>query len=239
MRAWLLAGCLALALSAKAALPELRVVVDTSTAMPMTLVEHGELTGGIHRDLGLALARQLGTTARFTPMPRKRVGVVLEQGEGDLSCHYLPAWLPGAVDWTLPFMPNAIEIVSHLQHPAPARIDQLRGVPLGTVLGFAYPELQQALGEGFVRDEASDSLQNLVKFAAGRTRHVVVGDVFFRYQQRLHPGLLQTHRPLLVARIEARCAVSRRGRYSVARIDQAIRALQKNGRVEAIYAAYR
>jgi polar amino acid transport system substrate-binding protein len=207
--------------------------------MPMTLMEHGELTGGIQRDLGLALARQLGTTARFAPMPRKRIGVVLEQGQGDLSCHYLPAWLPGAVDWSVPFLPNAIQIVTLLQHPAPARIEQLRGVPLGTVLGFAYPELEQALGTGFVRDEASDSLQNLVKFAAGRTRHAVTGAVFFNYQQRLHPGLLQTHRPLVVARIEARCAVSRRGRFAVARVDQAIRALQQSGRIDAIYAAYR
>jgi polar amino acid transport system substrate-binding protein len=219
--------------------PELRVVIDTSTAMPMSRIEHGEVTGGIQRDLGLALARELGATVRFEPMPRKRIGVVLERGQGDLSCHYQPAWLPGAVDWTVPFMPTAVVIVTGAQYPAPASIDALRGVPVGTVLGFDYPELQQALGAGFVRDDAGDSLQNLVKFAAGRTRHVLTSEVFFNYQQRLHPALLQTHRPLLVARFEARCAVSRRGRFSASRIDQAIHALQKSHRTEAIYAAYR
>jgi len=218
---------------------ELRVVVDSSTAMPMTEIAHGEVTGGIHRDLGLALARQLGAHARFAAMPRKRVAVVLENGQGDLACHYLPSWLPGQFDWTIAFLPNATILVTSTQHPAPAGLDALAGVPLGTVLGFAYPEMQTMLGPRFIRDDATDSLQNLSKFAAGRNRHALSSEVFFTYQQRLHPNLLQVHRPLLVTRFDARCAVSRRGRYSLAQVDQAIRALQKSGQIDAIYAKYR
>lgn len=234
----LLLLALALPLLARAA-PELRVVVDTSTAMPMSQFAHGEVVGGIHRDLGLAIARQLGTSARLSPMPRKRIPVVLENGQADLSCHYLPAWLPGGFDWTVPFLPNAILIVTGTQWPAPASIDELRGAPIGTVLGFVYPEVQHVLGNGFIRDDAADALQNLTKFAAGRSHHALTGEVFFSYQQRLHPNLLQVHRPLLVTRFEAQCAVSRKGRFSVGRINGAIRALQKKGEIEAIYRRYR
>lgn len=230
---WLAAGARA------APAPELRVLVDTSTAMPMSEIVHGVVVGGIHRDLAIALADQLHTTARVSAMPRKRIPVSLERGDADLSCHYLPAWLPGAFDWTMPFLPNAILIVTGTQWPAPASIDVLRGAPIGTVLGFSYPEVQHALGTGFIRDDASDALQNLTKFAAGRTHHALTGEVFFSYQQRLHPTLLQVHRPLLVTRFQAQCAVSRRGRYPAAAIDRAIRALQKSKRIEAIYASYR
>lgn len=233
--AWLLAGVLAPASAA----PVLRIVVDTSTAMPMTQMSHGEVTSGIQRDIGLVLAQQLGATAHFMPMPRKRIPLVLEHGEGDLSCHYLPAWLPGGFDWTVPFLPNALLVVTGVQWQAPANLDALRGDPIGTVLGFVYPEVQHALGTGFIRDDAADALQNLTKLAAGRTRHALTGEVFFSYQQRLHPNLLQVHRPMLVARFEASCAVSRHGRYSVARIDRAIRTLQKSRQIESIYARYR
>ena len=161
-------------------------------------------------------------------MPRKRIPVVLENGDADMSCHYLPAWLPGDFDWTMR-LPAQRHPDRH-RHPVAGagQHDALRGAPIGTVLGFAYPEVQHALGNGFIRDDASDALQNLTKFAAGRTRHALTGEVFFSYQQRLHPNLLQVHRPLLVTRFEAQCAVSRAGSYSVGRINRAIRALQKN-----------
>ena len=226
-------------LAAAAPAPPLRILVDTSTAMPMSQFDQGEVSGGIHRDLGLAIAHQLGTSVHLTPMPRKRIPVVLENGDADMSCHYLPAWLPGDFDWTIGFLPNAILIVTGTQWPAPASMDALRGAPIGTVLGFAYPEVQHALGNGFIRDDAADALQNLTKLATGRTRHALTGEVFFSYQQRLHPNLLQVHRPLLVTRIEAQCAVTRKGRYSVGRINRAIRALQKNGQIDAIYRRYR
>lgn len=221
------------------AAPELRIVVDGSTAMPMSQISNGVLTGGIHHAIGVALAGQLGTTARFTPLPRKRIGVTLEQGAADLVCHMLPAWLPGAFDWSVPFMPNATLLISAVQWQAPVSLDDVRGVPVGTVLGFAYPEIQHALGAGFVRDDAVDALHSLTKFAAGRTRHALTGEVFFTYQQRLHPTLLQVHRPILVTRFNAQCAVSRRGRYSVQQVDAAIVRLQKSGRIEAIYASFK
>ncbi|WP_426114544.1 substrate-binding periplasmic protein [Massilia sp. PWRC2] len=237
--ALVLACALALANSALAAVPPLRIVVDSSTAMPMSQIIAGEVTEGIHYDIGVALAAQLGTRARFTAMPRKRIGVTLEQGAADLSCHFLPSWLPGNFDWTVPFMPNATLLISTIGWQAPASIDAVRGIPVGTVLGFNYPEIQQALGNGFVRDDAVDAMQSLTKFAAGRTRHALTGEVFFSYQQRLHPYLLQVHRPILVTRFAARCAISRHGRYSAQQLDHAIGRLQKSHQIDAIYAKYR
>lgn len=223
-----------------AALPlPLRVIVDTSTAMPMAQFDQGVVIGGLHHDIGIALARRLGTTAQFAALPRKRIPVALEHGSGDLSCHYLPAWLPGAFDWSRGFLPNALVVVTGAQWPAPPSIDALRGEPVGTVLGFAYPEVHAALGAGFIRDDAGDAMQNLLKLAAGRTRHALTGEVFFAYQQRRQPILLQAQRPLLVHRYLAACAVSRRSRYPVQQIDRAIGQLQRSGQIEAIYRRYR
>ena len=96
-------------------------------------------------------------------MPRKRIPVALEQGSGDIACHFLPEWMPGELDWSVPFMPNALLLLSHPRAPHPASLLALRGVPIGTVHGFEYPDVTQILGAEFVRDDAPDATRNLVK----------------------------------------------------------------------------
>src|SRR5471032_1272944 len=80
--------------------PELVVLVDTGTEMPMAGFRDGQLVDGIHKDLGLALARKLGRAAVFHPLPRKRIAMALEAGKADLICMDLPPWLPGKFRWS-------------------------------------------------------------------------------------------------------------------------------------------
>jgi polar amino acid transport system substrate-binding protein len=235
-RLLLLTACAAACANAAATL---KILVDASTAMPMAHIDDTRVVGGIHRDLGIELARELGEPAQFVVMPRKRIPVVLQRGDGDLSCHFLPAWLPGDFDWTEPFMPNALVLLSDARKAPVERLEDLRGQPIGTVLGFAYPDVERELGAGFVRDDAGDATQNLLKFTAGHSRHVLTGEVFLRYQQRINGIALRAHEPLVVRRYKAACAVSRKGRFSVGAINRAIRRIQKNHRLAAIYDKYR
>lgn len=51
------------------------------------------------------------------------------------------------------------------------------------------------LGAGFLRDDAGDASQNLTKFAVGRLRHVLTGELFVLYQQRINGvALARTNR---------------------------------------------
>lgn len=70
------------------AVPALKILVDSSTAMPIALIADSKVVGGIHRDLGLTIARELNAEPEFILMQRKRIPVVLEQGAGHLSCHF-------------------------------------------------------------------------------------------------------------------------------------------------------
>src|ERR1700741_5020922 len=89
--------CLASLLLAATPVPaaELVVLVDTGTEMPMAGFHGGQLVDGIHKDLGEALARNMGRHASFVLLPRKRIALALENGKADLICMYIPAWLPG------------------------------------------------------------------------------------------------------------------------------------------------
>lgn len=228
-----------LLLAGSACAADLLVTVDNGTEMPLAHIERGVVVAGVHVDLGRAIASKLGRTARFAVLPRKRLVYVLEQGDADLLCMYVPEWLPGALDWTQPFFPMAEVVASDIRGPKPANLRALSGQPIGAVHGYLHAELEQVLGQGFVRQDGPSVEVNLQKMALQRVRHVITSDIFIRY--RLHHGkpAIQVHEPLVVKTFKLQCAVSRRGRVNVADVDRAITAITKDGTVQRILARYR
>src|SRR4051812_22088494 len=109
---------------------------------------------GFQEGLGNALAKQLRMKVRFIGLPRKRMMSALESGEGDIVCGYLPAWFQGDVAWSRTFIPTSEVLIASKRVPAPTSIESVRGKTVGTVLGFHYPDIEQALGPDFVRDDA-------------------------------------------------------------------------------------
>lgn len=221
------------------AVPALKILVDSSTAMPMALITDSRVVGGIHRDVGLAIARELNAEPQFIVMPRKRIPVALQQGKGHIACHFLPEWLPGEFDWSEPFMPNALLLLSSARVPRLTNLAALRGVPIGTVLGFAYPDVERILGSEFAREDAVDATRNLLKFDAGRSNYALTGEVFLRYQQGHHGLARSVQNPLVVKRYLASCAVSRATPYPLAQINRAIRSVRERRELDAIYDKYR
>ncbi|WP_395406447.1 hypothetical protein ACHMW6_07270 [Pseudoduganella sp. UC29_106] len=105
--------------------------------------------------------------------------------------------------------------------PAPQSLVDLAGRPIGTVFGFQYPDLEQALGTGFVREDGPSNLSNLRKLAAGRVPHVSTIKYFYDYQLKQREPI-DVHPPLLVKQYLTRCAVSQKGRVSLADVDTAL-----------------
>lgn len=237
----LLALCLlpSLALARPAPPAELRVLVDTSTDMPMADIRDEQLRGGLHYDLGRLLAAELGRQARFLVLPRKRLAAALTTGQADLMCHYQPAWLNGPYRWSHPFLPDAELLISRRDAPPLRSLGDLAGQRIGTVLGFRYPSLENLLGEAMLRDDAPSAAANLRKLAAGRVRHAVVGQRFLDYQRRIGAFSIALQSSRILSRIDAGCALSPRSRLSIQALNQAISRLQARGQIEAMYAPYR
>lgn len=220
--------------------PPLYVLVDNSTEMPQGRFERDQLVGGVHHDVGLALAEKLGREARFRVLPRKRLVDELLQGrDADLVCGYLPGWLPGVTSWSRPFLPDEQWLLTDRSVPAPRSPAELSGQRIGTVLGFVYPEMEQQLGAGFVRDDAPDAGANLRKLSLGRMRHAVVGRLQFDYQVRVGSYKMDLHPPLVISSYQSQCALARRSSVSLAALNKAIAALQAEGFVPRILAKYR
>ncbi|QYF93918.1 ABC transporter substrate-binding protein [Massilia sp. PAMC28688] len=226
-------------LPAAARASELVILVDTATEMPMARFERYRLVDGIHRDIGVALARHMQRTPRFVTMPRKRVARALANGHADVLCSYVPEWLNGSFHWTRPFIPIVEVLVADRSVARPRSIAELAGKPIGTVLGYEHPELEAILGSGFVRADGPTTEGNLRKVAAGRVKYAVTGKTFLDWRLKQGDMPLTLHPPLVVKSYMGQCAVSPKGRATVAEVDRAIGAMIGDGTINAIVAKYR
>jgi ABC-type amino acid transport substrate-binding protein len=232
-------GALVLALTGlqAAAAPPLVVLVDTGTEMPMAGFRDGRLAEGIHKDLGVALAARLGREADFLLLPRKRIAMALEAGQADVLCLYLPPWLPGNFQWTRGFFPVSEVVVTDTSVAQPHNLRDLNGKPVATVLGYYYPELEKAMGTGFIRDDGHSSSGNLRKMAAGRLHHAITQQSTLDYYLKVGEKL-SLYPPLVVKHYKAQCAVSPQGSVNVNEVNKAIEQIVKDGSVSKIISNY-
>lgn len=215
------------------------MLVETSALMPHARIEADRVVEGLNLDIGQALARRLGRELVARPTPRKRLAEALQRGEGDLLCDYQSDWLPGAFAWSRPFIPDQALLVTAATAPAPAGLTALAGQPVGTVRGYVYPEMADALRAGFLRDDAPDAVANLQKLELGRIRHALTGRRVLEYQQRIGHFKLALHPPLVVSEVMAQCALSPSSPVGLAALNAAIQGLVSEGELNRLFARYR
>jgi len=215
------------------------MLLDNSAVMPTLRVDRGQVVAGINHDLALLLAERLGLQPRFLLMPRRRMAPALERGEADLVCNYLPAWLPGPFVWSRPFLPSAYWVVTRQDRPAPGFLQALAKQRIGTVRGFAYPELEAALGGSLLREDAPNGEASLRMLSLARVDHAVVVQRFLEYQQRTGGFDTPLHPPLVVSSYLSQCALSPRSGITVDRLNQVLSDIVDDGSLEHMLQRYR
>ncbi len=220
--------------------PLMHVLVDGSTEMPHAQIDGDRVTDGLARDLGLQLGERLGRSVNFHVLPRRRLASTLVAGvHADLLCNFMPAWLPGELHWSQPFLPDAMLVISTPPAPAPRSMADLAGQPIGTLNGFVYPEFEQALGARFRREDAPTLQANLRKLAAGRMRHAIIGRSTLDYVMRRNEYPLTLHPPLLITSFKTQCALSRHSSVKLGELNTAIATLQADGGLQRLLDRYR
>jgi ABC-type amino acid transport substrate-binding protein len=224
---------------------QLVFAVSTGSAMPMTEFRDGALAGGLLKELGDALARELHLTPRYLPQPRKRVEEALLSGHADVLCDLRPEWLERK-DWlwSEAIFSNTQIIASRADTAPVQRLAQLDQLRVGTILGYYYPQLEQALGEPlsvhFVRDEAASDDLNLAKLLRHRYAYMVTNALYFDYQLKTHPDRARLNPASYpVMAFDTYCAVPPRGKLPLASLNRAIQALKRRGDIQAMLARFR
>ena len=240
----ILAGYLAgLSMPAQAAAP-LRIGIADSDSAPIVIINGGQLTGGLSRELSEALGKALAVPVQFVVIPRKRVELSISQGSIDMVCNTNPLWYVGAdkVRWTQEFYPQIERIISKKTHTRTIdALEQLVGQRIGVIGGYHYssieplwqsmratrvnqprlPQLIRALQSGLV-DVAINSELEIAAWARANlaaAEHI-----------RMHP--------MIVSTVPTRCAVSPASRYSVDKLNSALTEMHRNGITKRILKRY-
>jgi ABC-type amino acid transport substrate-binding protein len=221
-----------------AAPAELTMLAPLESTMPLARYEHGQLAGGIIKDIGDALAQRLGRRAGYISVFVGGVQPALSSGRADLMCHVLPAWIDGNYLWTEPVFQDAEIIAGYGAAPHLHSLKDLRGKRVGTVAGYRYPRIEQVLGQRFNRVDAPSMEHNLQSAMRGAVPYAIISEVTLAYLKRSDASLAL--RPELVfAAFKTQCAVSRSGRVSLADVAQALDAMSRDGSIDQILARYR
>lgn len=207
----------------------------------MTGFDKGILVDGLLKDFGDALARELAFAPRYLSLPRKRVEGALLAGQADLLCDIRPEWLlsKGWL-WTGTVFSNNMIIGSRIDTRPLARLSDLAGERVGTLLGYLYPEVERPLGRGFQRDDAATDDVNTAKLLSARFRYMISNSLYYEYQRKEHPdGKRLNPETFSIRQFDTSCALAPASRIDVNKVNRAILALRERGDMQRIYDRYR
>lgn len=213
---------------------------SSANAPPLVFFDREVLIGGISKELGEAIAGQLGRQVRFMVLPRKRIERYLEAGIVDALCYSRPEWLPiPGLLWSRPVFADSDLLISARSARQARSVKDLQGETVGTVLGFRYQQLDEHPEIAILRDDAPSMEHNLRKMAIGRFAYAFTNSLTLDYYRKTGDPLLAIHPPLVLYRYQTHCALSPKSRIALGDFNQAIVALQKNGQIEKILGNYR
>jgi ABC-type amino acid transport substrate-binding protein len=214
------------------------MLAPVDQSMPIVRFQNGAISGGIVKDVGDALARRMGRRAVYLNADTLDVTPALSSGRADGMCYVLPFWIDGDYHWSQPLLPDAEMIAARSDAPHLRSLKDLKDQPVGTVVDYRYPRVQQVLGKRFNRVDAANMDKNIEQMVSGKVPYTVISEATLAYQQRIHPGL-KVRADLVFSSYKAQCAFSKKSSVPFDEVNQALDALVKDGSIHQILARYR
>lgn len=211
--------------------------------MPYGQIQENQLRGGILFDLAQALSQQLHMTTTFVVLPRKRIDGAALAGDIDVRCYVNPTWtsIPAHFTWSGSLFPISEILFGNTTVAPPHTLSDIpNGSSINTVLGFVYPALCPYFASGaFLRDDANDQEKVLRKTTAQHTNYGVSDVLALQWYLRTTPNHGIAPWKITVSKNDFQCAIPKNGKVPAEKVVDALRFLQKNGRLDAILRNYR
>jgi polar amino acid transport system substrate-binding protein len=215
---------------------------SNSDGAPYYIFRNGHLSSGFFYELGEAIGKELSVEVEFRGYPRNRIERALATGEISAILYENPGWMdhPNDFMWSNPYYSeSSLILFSKKSVSSVTSPDDLRGLRIGAILGYHYPELEPYFKNGYLtRDDAPTLDQNIAKLRLNRVDAIIANEkeldwAVDSHDRNLTPSLwtLETHSISLVASPSAG--------HSPKKLIRAIEALRIDGTIERIWKTYR
>lgn len=235
-----------LLLSAAAVPAELRISLCECDSPPFVEfeVKGNRPRGGLIKDIGDQVARQMGRTPRYVVLSRKRMDLALVRGDTDLNCFFNPAWtaLADQLEWTEETVPQ----IERLLMPAEAArhvhgLDDLKGLRIGLIHGFHYPTLEPLIAAGqFTPVYERDHVSNFRLLERGAVDAVVSADLqIAHYLRGRDKGAPVAVADFVLSSTPTYCVVPKASPIDAAAVQRAVHVLREQGAFDRLLNHYR
>jgi polar amino acid transport system substrate-binding protein len=230
--------------SAKEALRESEPYgVNSDYAMPLVSIKRiqntQQLDGGILKDLGTALFKELSLTPEFTLLPKKRVAPSLLSGTVNMVCHLHESWqskIASDVFWSHELYRSA-NLVVYIGNKPIRKLKELAGQRLGGVLNFVYTDAEDLFAKNIVhRENGPNNESNIQKLLNGRINYIIMSNLEYDYYKKIYPNLDRADFDMDA--LHTKCALSKKSKITLENLNKAIATLKKNGEIERILKSY-
>ncbi|MBA4708405.1 substrate-binding periplasmic protein [Aquitalea aquatica] len=223
----------------------LKIGVSDSDAPPIVVLtpDNQALAGGLTKELGDALAGELGLKAQYVVIARKRVESTIEAGRVNIVCNANPEWYGNAtrLGWTREFYPQVERALSLKDMPDLHQTDEMVGKRIGTIRGYSYPTLEHLWAVGRTTRVDESRLELLVKSLQKKLTDVAISsELELAWWAKTNPQEARAFKqhPMTVTYMPTMCAVAPNSSVSTDKLNQGIEAMRRSGKLKAILKAY-
>jgi ABC-type amino acid transport substrate-binding protein len=223
----------------------LKIGVSDSDAPPIVVLtpDNQALASGLIKELGDALAGELGMKAQYVVIARKRVENTIETGKVNIVCNANPEWYGNAtrLGWTREFYPQVERALSLREAPDIRQVDEMVGKRIGTIRGYSYPTLEHLWAVGRTTRVDEPRLDLLVKSLQKKLTDIAISsELELAWWAKSNPQEARAFKqhPLTVTYMPTMCAVAPHSSVSTEKLNQGIEAMRRSGKLKAILKSY-
>jgi len=220
----------------------LRFSASSSWSMPYGEIKEGALVNGIMLDFAKAISKEMDLEPQIIVLPRNRTEQGALTGAYDIRCHLTKKWVPDPdlFIWSGPLFMFSTIIIGHKNTPPIKKLSDLNGKVIGTVLGYSYPDLKDAIDQGQIfRDDTDNQTAAHHKVAAGNNLYAVTEKHAFNYYLKTSGKQRQFAKwEFELSRDNSYCAILKKSKVDPQQINKAIQNLQRNGTFKKILDRY-
>jgi polar amino acid transport system substrate-binding protein len=217
--------------------------VNMDYAMPLVKLKDDNgtsvLIGGILKDLGEALAKEMELDLKWYLVPKRRVAPSLTSGKIDILCHLSEVWQPAIKNdvWWSNKLYRSSNVLVYLKEQPITSIKEIYGEQVGVVLNFIYTGLEDSFESGALkREDGPNNISNIKKLLKGRINFIVMSNLEFAYYNNLYPPLRSVD--LAMDEVMTKCAVSKKSKIKIEDVNKAIAKITRNGTLSKILNSY-